>query len=216
MTEISRKYLRDIAMTITFALGFFILLDYFVVWPAYNNLARTLISTTTVMMGLAGLVGIGNLTRIHLRNIGRRGENWIPSCLLLVSLYLPLIIGLLFTRKNETYAFIYSSLYRPISSAFFATLGFFILSAAYRSFRIKNFDSAVMVFCAAIVFMGNAPIFGLLWKGFPDLSLFLLLGPNAAGFRGIAIGIAIGTIIVGIRTLIGRETGYLQQKEAET
>ena len=209
MSSMSKVNLRDIALVITPIVGFFILFSYFVKSPEVNSAASLLTKIVTVIMGLAGLLGIGNLTKIHLKRVTHKSKNWIPSLVLLISMYIPLVIGLLLTRKCPTYTYIYSKIYTPVSMSFFAILSFYILSGAYRAFRVRNFESLIMVGSAIIVFLGNAPISGLLWGGFPAVTLWLFIAPNAAGYRGILIGIAIGLIITGIRTLLGRERGYL-------
>lgn len=204
--------IRSIAITITFVIGIFMLFEYFVKWPMINNAAKILTKFASVAIGLSVVIGVGNLTRIHFKNVSQRGKNWIPSIVLLAAMWIPLIIGLLYTRSNPTYKYIFTNIYTPIGQAFFAILGFYILSAAYRAFRIRNFDAAIMVVCAIIVFMGNSPVSGLLWRGFPNLSMWLFIAPNSAGYRGILIGIAIGLVVTGIRTLLGREIGYLGER----
>ena len=201
--------IRTIAILITAILGFFMLLEYFVVWPEVNTFATNYTKLCTGLLGLAGIVGVGNLTRAHLRNIRRRGTNWVPSVLLIFSLWVPLLAGLLFTRTNSTYVFMYEKLYLPISGAFFAILAFYIVSGSYRAFRARNIDSGILLLAGILVFMGQSPVTGVLWPGFQDIGRWIMDVPNAAGIRGITIGMAIGGVVTALRVLIGRERRYL-------
>ena len=45
----------------------------------------------------------------------------------------------------------------------------------------------------------------------PAIGVWIQKVPNTGGMRGIIIGLAIGAIGMGIRTLIGRERGYLPE-----
>ena len=206
--------IRNIAVTITFVIGIFMIFEYFVRWPMINDTSKYLTKFASVLIGLSGIIGVGNLTKIHVGNVSRKGNNWIPSFVLLAAMWIPLVIGIVFSRSHPTFKYLFANIYTPIGQAFFAVLGFYILSAAYRAFKIRNFDAAIMVACAIIVFMGNSPVSGLLWKGFPDLSMWIFIAPNSAGYRGILIGIAIGLVVTGIRTILGKERGYLGERRS--
>jgi len=204
--------LRDIAIMITFVLGFFIIFEYFVKWPEVNTMASNITQACTVIAGLATIVGVGNLTRIHIRNLTRRGPNYLHSIVLLCAIWIPLVIGIMYTRKTPSYVYLYNNVYGPISNAFFAVLAFYILSGAYRAFRARTFDSFILMLAAILVFLGNAPVTGNLWAGFDPLGSWILNVPNTAGYRGVIIGTAIGQTVLAVRVLLGRELGYLAQK----
>jgi hypothetical protein len=206
--------MRDIALLITFTLGFFMVFEYFLVWPEVNSAATNFTRVCTALAGLSAIVGVGNLTRTHSKNVIRRGSNWIPSMLLLISLWIPLIIGLFLTRRDPTYVYLYNNLYTPVSQAFFALLGFYILSGAFRTFRAKSTDSIFLLITAALVFMGNSPVTGSIWPGFQAIKVWIMDNANSAGYRGVIMGVAIGTIVTSLRILIGRETGYLAERRA--
>jgi len=57
--------------------------------------------------------------------------------------------------------------------------------------------------------MGQSPVTGVLWPGFQDIGRWIMDVPNAAGIRGITIGMAIGGVVTALRVLIGRERRYL-------
>jgi len=208
----ARFQLRSVALTITFVLGFLMIVEYFISFKSINDLAANIRDAATVIIGLASIVGVGNITRNHLRNISRRGDNWIPSIIMLVSVWIPLVIGLLGTQNHPIYRYVFVNLFNPVGNAFFAVLGFYILSGAWRAFRVKSLDGTVMVLCAALIFLKNAPVAGYLWSGFNDIGAWIMNVFQAAGYRGIIIGVAIGSITTGLRILLGRETGYLAER----
>jgi len=207
--------IRSIAIIITAIVGFFFLIEYFIVWTPVNKTASNITAYGTVLLGLAGIVGIGNLTRFHLKNIFRQGKNWIPSIILLISLWLPLVLGLLYTRNHFIFSYIYNSIYLPTSQAFFAILAFYIVSGAYRAFKARNLDAAVLLIAGILVFMSNSPATGILWPGFQPLGKWIQDVFTAAGLRGITIGIAIGSVVTSLRVLTGRERRHLAGRGVE-
>lgn len=205
--------IRNISILITMIIGWFFVLEYFVKAPAINNFAGTISGISTCLLGTFTIVGVGNMTRHHVKNIMKQGKNWMPSIVLLVSCWVPLVIGLAFTRTNPTYAYLYSSLYLPTSQAFFGILSFYILSAAYRTFKTRSLDSTVLLLAAIFVMMGNAPATSVIWSGFAPLGGWILDVCTAAGVRGISIGIAIGSVVTALRVLTGRERRHLAGRE---
>jgi len=113
----------------------------------------------------------------------------------------------------------------------FATLAFFIFSAAYRAFRIRNLGATLLLIAACLVMLGNVPLGSSIWQEisqlvhlvFPQIRLDLLYKielfaqvkdwlmaiPQAAAGRGIGIGLALGGIAMSLRIILGIERTYL-------
>lgn len=205
--------IRSISILITMIIGWFIVLEYFVKAPVINNFAGTISGISTCLLATFTIIGVGNLSRHHVKNIMKQGKNWMPSVVLIVSCWVPLVIGLAGTRKDPIFAYLYSSLYLPTSQAFFGILSFYILSAAYRTFKTRSLDSTVLLLAAIFVMLGNAPATSIIWSGFSPLGGWILDVCTAAGVRGISIGIAIGSVVTALRVLTGRERRHLAGRE---
>ncbi|MBN8550913.1 MAG: hypothetical protein J0M12_16490, partial [Deltaproteobacteria bacterium] len=104
------------------------------------------------------------------------------------------------------YDLLYQGFFVSLGAAMFSLLGFYIAAAAYRAFRIKSLESALMMVAAVIVMLGQIP-FGLwLWDGFPELRLWLLSVPNSGAFRAIKLGAAVAGLIMAYRMWFSIET----------
>jgi hypothetical protein len=123
-------------------------------------------------------------------------------------------VGIEPIATNEVYVYWYSTITLPIGSAVFSLLGFYILSASYRAFKIRTFETAVFLIVGVLIIMYNAPIMTALWSGFNTIGAWILEVPNLGGQRAIIIGAGLGVIILALRTLLGRETGWLGSREA--
>jgi hypothetical protein len=104
---------------------------------------------------------------------------------------------------------LYNQLFYGLMTAFgqtsMALLAFYLVSAAYRSFRLKSLDSAVMMISAVIVLLGLVPLGGWITQGLPEwcqlpkASRWILANPNTAVQRAVAIGACAGAFAAGLR-----------------
>lgn len=92
----------------------------------------------------------------------------------------------------------------------YSILAFFITSAAYRAFRARNFEAALILVAGTIVVMSNAPLFTSTFPAFIDAKNWIFDVPNASTMRGVLMGAALGAIALAVRTLMGIERGYLR------
>lgn len=97
------------------------------------------------------------------------------------------------------YELLYQGIFVSLGSAMFALLGFYIAAAAYRAFRIRSAESALMMTAALLVMLGQIPFGIWLWDAFPDIRLWLLSVPNSAAFRAIKIGAAVAGLVMAFR-----------------
>jgi hypothetical protein len=111
-----------------------------------------------------------------------------------------------YTVGQRTYKLLYDGLFTSLGSAMFALLGFYMAAAAYRAFRIRSIESALMMTAALIVMLGQIP-FGLwLWDGFSSLRLWLLTTPSTAAFRAIKFGASIAGLVMAFRMWLSIES----------
>jgi hypothetical protein len=88
----------------------------------------------------------------------------------------------------------------------FSLLAFYMAAAAYRAFRIRSAESALMMGAALLVMLGQIPFGIWVWDRFPEIRLWLLTVPNAAAFRGIAIGAAVAGLVMAFRMWLSIES----------
>ena len=100
-------------------------------------------------------------------------------------------------------------------TASMALLAFYLVTAAYRAFRMNTIDAGVMMATAIVVLLGLAPVGDWITLKLPEylqLSLWtdwILKVPNTAVQRAIGIGAAGGGFAAALRMWLGlgkRET----------
>ena len=94
----------------------------------------------------------------------------------------------------------------PIQASLSGLLVFFVLTAAFRLLRARSIESALMLIAALLVLVGQVAI-GLI-PVLPEIRDWFLDVPAMAGLRGILLGVALGTLLTGIRLLLGVERPY--------
>jgi hypothetical protein len=155
-------------------------------------------------------IGAVNLVAFHVHHIQKRTQGqWYLSVLLLVAFAVTLITGLTLTLAHPVFKWIFSFVLSPLALALYSILGFFIFSAAYRTLRLRTYESAILLIGAVVAMISNAPVYGALWGGFSAIGSWANSVPSTAGGRALLLAVAIGTVIFGLRTIMWYERSQL-------
>ena len=184
-----------------------------------------------VMLGwMAAFLGTINLFRHHGRIVLRMRENWLYSSTFFFSFFFMLVCSAVFypasskfVRVPDPVHFSEAFIADPLIATILGLLGYYITSAAYRAFRIKNIEATVMMLVAVFVMLGNVPALepltrnGLLHTVFDQLHFplwrdWIMSKGNAAVFRALNFGLAIGVVAMSIRIIFGIERGAFFEK----
>lgn len=108
----------------------------------------------------------------------------------------------------------YNGFFVPLGTAMFALLAFYIATAAYRSFRLKSMEAAVMMSTAVVVILGQIS-YGPLYisEKLPAIRLWLLENVNTPGNRAIYFGAAVGGLAMAVRMWLSLERNPLDVEE---
>ncbi len=110
--------------------------------------------------------------------------------------------------------FMFKAFLVPLGIATFSTITFYMISAAYRAFKIRSAEAVLLMVAAFIVMIGQLPLGAWLTHGLPDsvfylqlpwLAQKLLMVANSSAFRGVLIGIMIGGLAAGLRIWLGMD-----------
>lgn len=144
-----------------------------------------------------------NLTQRNLRRILKRQEGWWASVILLVSLFGMTILGLATSSSHALYKYWFAAVIDSSHAAMGSLIVFYIATAAFRAFRLRNVESGLLLGAGVIVLLGNAPIADLISPRLPALSNWLITVANVAGQRGIMISAGLGAVAASLRVIVG-------------
>jgi hypothetical protein len=198
-------------LMLTFVAGMIVMFNFFVHLPLTARLAGDMLRWDIVIQAFATALGAANLLRIHGRKVrtGKDGRTKFLSVLLLVTLIAYSALGMLRTPAHPLYVFYFRNLLTPLSATMFSLNAFFIASAAFRAFRVRTAQAAVLLVASFIVMLGNTGVGVAMGAWMPGSKDWVMAVINAAGARGIMIGAALGAMAISIRVLTGLERGHL-------
>jgi hypothetical protein len=202
---------RELPLLITFVFGLFMIAQFFLPHPIVQAIGGQLQSWAIVVIAFSYVLGSANILRINGELVYRRAPDWPYKLVLVVGFFLMAVPGLIGGIQEGDFANdrLFNDIYTPMSSTMYASLAFFIASAAFRAFRIRTWQAAVLATTAVLVMLGRIPISTSIWKDLPGVVDWLMNVPNTVAQRGILIGAALGAIATGLKVILGIERSYL-------
>lgn len=229
---------RTLPLVIVFVTALLLVAAFFIPHRPFGDLESRFLNWYAIVVGFTFLLGIDSLARHHIVRVVRRASGWPFSLLLVLALFSTLGLGIYSWLKFQSpfalrapFMWLYTYMIIPLQATMFATLAFFIVSAAYRAFRVRNFSATLLLLAACLVMFGNVPLGGTVWRGLigllhaivPSVDVTALgalevpaaikdwlmkIGQTAA-VRGIGIGLSLGGIAMSLRIVLGIERTYL-------
>jgi hypothetical protein len=206
---------RQLPLLITFVTGVVFAAQYYVPHPRSELMLTEVTKWLQIISGFALVLGVTSLFHLHAVKIRRREPGWGYSFVLYAGMLGTIAIGLWVNGKESlngamtAFGWIYSNMMVPLQGTMFAILAFFIASAAYRSFRARSREAALLLIAAIIVMMGRVPLGEMLLPVSGDLTQWILNVLNASVRRAILIGISLGAVALSLKIIFGVERAYL-------
>lgn len=200
---------RIIAILIASLTGLTVLAGYFF-QAQLANLTGLLIEWGILLVGLAGVIGIGYLLKMHLVRVVRWQKGSLLSLIVLVAFLVTVGIGFFLPSESAFFRNWVLNIQIPVETSLLAILTVTMLFASLRIIRTRGWTlmSASFLISALISLILNLhylnPANGTAGAEWLEFVRRLPL----AGLRGILIGIALGGLIVGLRVLLGMDRPY--------
>ena len=200
--------MRAVTAAFAIAAGIIVLLGYF--FPAQlEPLRLLLLDWAVIIAGMAVLVGIFNLVAVQMDKFRTRQKGGIYGIILVVSLLITFLgLGVWVGPNAPSMQFAMNAIIVPVEASLMAILA---ITLIYASIRILRRRVDVM----SIVFLAVAMLFLILIMPTPvgpipgSQAVLNFLGMfSEGGTRGLLIGIALGTLLTGLRVLFGVDRPY--------
>ncbi|MCP5099434.1 MAG: hypothetical protein GY943_28095 [Chloroflexi bacterium] len=204
---------RGVPVFIAVLIGLLTLVSLVVSLPQLNNI---LLNWASVLAAIALLFGVLNLFAIHTKRLFRNRN--IYSGILVLSMLAVFVLAVTDTPTvgltNDGVGLVFNWIQFPLEAAFSSLLAFFLLIAGFQFLkRQRNGWSVLFILTAILILLGHVLTTLLL---VPD-SIQQIADQGrrvieevfvTAGMRGILLGIALGTITLSVRLLLGMERPY--------
>ncbi len=208
---------RTLPLAIAFCFGVIGIAIYYIPHGIAQNLEKTLSLWLRIIFAFAFFLGLFSLLKLHWDRIRRRQAGWGYS----IFVHVGFALMLLFVLYNDGtgpfapqaraggYQWLFLYVHVPAGATMFSILAFFIASAAYRTFRARTPEAAILLVAAVVVMLGRVPIGAYISDLIPQASQWLMAVPNLAAKRGILLGVSLGAIATSLRIIFGIERAYL-------
>lgn len=166
--------------------------------------ADILLQLVTITVALTVLIGVLNLLLVHSRRLITRQKSALYSGVLVIS-FIGVVVTYVASRDNGL--ILLETVLVSVESALAGLLLFTLVYGAARMMRREvTWTGILFVAALLVVLVGALPLPGV--SIVQDIRTWLLEIPVSAGARGILLGIALATIVTGIRVLIGVDKSY--------
>lgn len=204
---------REAVYAVTGIVTVLMLVEYFF-WTEAQPWAETIRTWAVIIYNISLFLGAVRLIMSHSVRIQQKRRDWQFSGLLLGIFAIMLLTGVAgyiatgVQTDNGIYNWMFNYIYTPLGATLYPITGFYIFSAAYRAFRARNIDAALMLIAGCLVMLKNAPVGEAIWIGFATLGNWVQFTAQVPGMRTLAIVGALGLIAFGFRALLGKERGF--------
>ena len=199
--------MRVVTAAFAIAAGLIVLLGYF--FPQQlESIRLLLLDWGVIIAGMAVLVGIFNLVAVQMEKFRAGQKGGAYGILLVISLIVTFGLGLVLGPDHPYMRLTMDAIIMPVEASLMAILAVTLIYASIRLLRRR-------VDVMSVVFLVTAVIFLILIMPTPagpvpgDQAMLDFLGMfSRGGTRGLLIGIALGTLLTGVRVLFGVDRPY--------
>jgi hypothetical protein len=200
--------MRVFTAAFAIAAGIIVLLGYF--YPTQlESLRLVLVDWAVIIAGMAVLIGIFNLIAVQMEKIRMGQKGGIYGVLLIISLILTFGLGLIFGPENQYMRLAVDAIIVPVEASLMAILAVTLIYASIRLLRHRVDVTSVLFLAVAVIFL--IAIMPTPFSALDALQQFILQVAgmfSRGGARGLLIGIALGTLLTGLRVLFGVDRPY--------
>jgi len=200
--------MRVFTAVFAIASGVIVLLGYFFPIAQLDQLRLQLIDWAIIIAGMAVLIGIYNLVAVQMEKIRARQKGSLYGVLLVLSLVITFGLGLLLGPDHPLMRLAVDAVVVPVEASLMAILAVTLIYASIRLFRRRVDVITVLFLLTAVLFL--LAVMPTPFGPIPGDWMITQFGGmlSRGGSRGLLLGIALGTLLTGLRVLFGIDRPY--------
>lgn len=212
---------RQVPTAIVLVVGLLTLFGWFVDQEAIRSFVED--DSTQwydVIASFAIVLGALNLIKLQGIKILRRKKDWPYALLAIAGFLFAVVAGFVVKGQGEEWGahllssssvffWLFSYIFTPLQATMFALLAFYVASASYRAFRIRNFEASLLLGAGILIMLGRVPIGSKISPWFVAYVVALGLGilsSTVVRDRRVTLGVVV-TGILGV-TIAGVVSGW--------
>lgn len=198
-----------IATAVAIAVGLTVLSGYFFLPDGLRALQSLLLNWGITLAGVAALVGVIHLLGVHWRRLGARQDRDFTSIIFLVAFTVTVAAGIWYTPADPIFQQLVLAIQVPIEISLLALLAVTLPAAILRMLR-HRIGLMPIIFLFSVLFflvLRGGLLTGAQMQGYHEIFHIVDLIPLTGG-RGILLGVALGSMVTGLRVLFGVDRPY--------
>lgn len=177
---------------------------------ATDGLALIFVRIAVVTVALTIVIGVINLLAVNSRRVIQGKLTAKLNSIVIIVMFIA-TIAVYFGRptidEQDGFQFLLENVQVPIESALVGLIFFALVYGAFRLLRKHVTPTGLLfILTVEIVLIGALPLPGI--EPLVRVTDWLMRVPVTAGTRGILLGIALATLVTGLRVLIGQDRTY--------
>jgi hypothetical protein len=200
---------KILLIIITCGTGLTILAGYFF-QDLLAPILGLLINWGITLVGLAGLIGVAYLVRMHFFRVAHQQKGSFYSAIVLIAFLFTFIAGFILTPHNAFFSDWVLNIQVPVEASLLAILSVTLLYASLSLIRTRGWTPMSVGFLvgALVSLILNLAVIQFEPGSMSEMWALFLRRLPLAGLRGILIGMALGGLIVGLRVLLAVDRPY--------
>ena len=200
--------MRVFTAVFAIASGVIVLLGSFFPIVELDQLRLQLIDWAVIIAGMAVLIGISNLIAVQWGKIRTRQKGSLYGALLILSLGITFVLGLLLGPNDPLMRLAVDAVIVPVEASLMAILAVTLIYASIRLFRRRLDVTTVLFLLTAVLFL--LAVMPTPLGAIPGDWIITQFGGmlSRGGARGLLLGIALCTLLTGLRVLLGIDRPY--------
>jgi hypothetical protein len=178
--------------------------------PILDGMLAVLMQLAMILAGVAFLIGIINLVSVHWMRVRRKERRSVYSFVIMAAFLITLLAGILLGPNTPDFDHIITGVQYPIEASLMSLTAVSLAFASLSLIRRKRRGLFVYLFLGSALFFILVSV-GL-FEGINQPAAASIIGIfeslPTGGVRGLLIGMALGSLITGVRILTGVDRPY--------
>ena len=178
--------------------------------PLMDGLLLAFLHLAILMAGVALLIGIVNLISTHWMRVRRKEKRSVYSFVVIAAFLITILAGILLGPNTPDFEFVVTGIQYPIEASLLSLTAVSLAFACLSLIRRKQRSIFVYLFLLSALFfiLVSLGLFEGINNPLIRMMTRVIEGLPTGGIRGLLIGMALGSLITGIRILTGTDRPY--------
>ena len=215
---------RQIPILIVAVIGALTLFGWFIEEPNIESFVNDdATQWYDILASFAIILGGLNLMKLQMQKVAKQRKGWQYSLVAIGGFIFAITAGFFIkgvddsvalwgahvTTEGSLFKWMFDYMFAPMSATMFSLLAFFVASASFRAFRIRNFEATLLLVAGIIIMIGRVPLGSVISSWFVMYLIVLVAGISVNTWKKDRM-ITFGTVGIGIAvvTIAGMSIGW--------